>query len=133
MAFVDVGSRASIEAALRHAFIATGSPPASPAIRDPLSLHLTAPLCRVVTSPRRDPATGGASGDGSADSASGGDDGGWKRRQLSVLIAPMPNQSDYQLGGTGTGGSHSLYIPGVTIYTMSAIVETQFEMGSSFV
>jgi len=116
----------SVEQSVEHTYLIRGSVTASHShLLDPRLLHTKdPPPVRIVTI---DPDAAGPANV---------DDENWKRRQLSVLIAPMPSSKDYT-SGTNVASSSVMggfyYIPGVNIYTLTPIREGKEEKDTYFV
>ena len=118
MFLIDVSARMSIEQSMEHSYLIRGS--GSSLTLDPRSVHMRDPPVRVATS---DPDAAGPAH---------ADDESWKRRQLSVLIAPMPSSKDYMGGVTVANAAGFYYIPGVNMYSLTPIREGKEEKDTYF-
>ena len=128
----SVEDRMSVSQALNHWFISTGSASstttaiteAKPKI-NPETVHISPSLVPELFSLN-------TASQGTAASAAGDDD--WKRRQLSVLIAPLPDSSAYVQSSTGAaaGAMNRIGANGVSAYSLTVIQESQDERCSSF-
>ena len=120
MRILDVSARMSVSAALTHPFLTLGSVTGAPAM-NPRTLHTTKPPVQLHTDPQH--STNGHNSDSSTDES---DPEGWRRRQLSVLIAPMPSARDYSSSWASTLAGADYRCPsGVPPYTLTAVVEAE--------
>ena len=121
MCVIDVSARMSVSAALAHPFLTLGSNTGAPPM-NPRTLHTTKPPVQLHTDPQHS-TNGHGNSDHSTDES---DPEGWRRRQLSVLIAPMPSSRDYSTTGASSLSRADYRCPsGVPAYTLTAVVEAE--------
>jgi hypothetical protein len=104
-----------VQDSLSHPFLTKGSSGAF--ILDPTKLHLSLPPVHFDCSASTN------------QYASSKEEEGWKRRQLSVLISPMPTGAAYD---DSVSDDRSFSIPGVSLYILKTIEETLDEAEAKF-
>lgn len=113
-----MSARMSVEQSVDHLFLTRGSSPTEPSLDPRIAHTLVPPVCIATVDP------------GIAGSAIVEDES-WKRRQLSVLIAPMPSLRDYS-SGVAASDAGFYNITGVNVYTLTPIREEKEEKGTNF-
>lgn len=115
---IDTSSRMSVNESIEHSWLTNGGSGNTISL-DPQTLHTRPPPIRIMTSEVSN--TGPVSTE----------EDGWKRRQLSVLIAPMPSAKDYTTGSASSdAGFYNIH--GVSIYSLTAIAELSDEAAASY-